>query len=397
MNRKAPTKDYYNILGISKDASSQDISKAYKKLSKQYHPDRNMNKSQEEKELANKMMIDINEANDILSDEHKRQMYDEYGICDGEEHMAGGGQGVDINDLFGMFGGMGNRPPKRNEKQFDISFEELFTGKTVEIKIPGKGDCGSCDGTGSKNKKKSTCLKCNGKGKLQKPIQIGPGQMAIAESECDNCDGTGIKVNNLNKCQTCDGTGKTCITKSIDIKPNHDYSNAFQIKDNGKDLFLIPKLNVDELKSKYNMDFTRETQSHNYDFILKHEIDIRNTCVDYNLLFDHPNGKKYCIKFNKPIISKQFYYVKNLGLPFTKGLFGNLVITFEYKYPESNLKRFELEEYYKTYEPIMPSEEHIMISEYKIIDENYRGRRSNDDDDDHENDGQQFQQQCPVS
>lgn len=373
MNKRTPTKDYYKILEISPNATEKEIKKAYQKLSKLYHPDKTTNKSDEEKQLANELMLKINEAYEILSNKDKKKLYDEKGICDGEDHLSGEYM----------------EKERKTRVKFNISINELFTGvkKTVKIPVKSEGNCKTCDGTGHKNKKKSQCNKCNGKGQLQKPIQIGPGQIAIACFECDNCDGNGINVNNLNKCQSCNGTGKHCIDKEIEIKPNHDISTKFTVKNNNEDISLIPNLNIDELNSEYKMEYADQSVKHKYDLTLNHNIDIRNVCVDnYNLLFNHPNGKKYCIKFNEPIKNDKIYYIKNLGLPFTRGLFGNLLVKFEYKFPTSNYSKNDLVDYYTDYKHVEPTGDHIVLSDYKILDENYRGRISNNDEDDDEDD-----------
>src|SRR6056297_967952 len=192
-------KDYYDILGVDKDASQKEIKKAYRKLAKKYHPDMN-----DGDEKASDKFKEISEAYEILSDPDKRKRYDQYGHSGINEDdfnfddFARGGFGG-FEDIFDMFfgGGMGGRTSRRRRPQrgrdlqykLSISFEEAAFGTKKKITIP----------------RTETCPKCNGNGQIRITQQTPFGQFAQTRT-CDRCGGSGQVVEN--PCSNCQGTGK---------------------------------------------------------------------------------------------------------------------------------------------------------------------------------------------
>lgn len=202
------SKDYYNILGVSKNASPEEIKKAYRKKAVKYHPDKG---GDEEK------FKEANEAYAILSDEQKRSNYDRYGTVDGNPFSGGGsnpfgGFDFDLNDIFSGFGGFGGftnnaQRAQRRKKGGDLrinvklNFHDVRDGKTVKVKYTHKEKCSSCNGVGGKT---STCHRCQGTGKIQNSINNGIfSQMTV--TDCTACNGIGQKVKT--PCNTCNGTG----------------------------------------------------------------------------------------------------------------------------------------------------------------------------------------------
>ncbi|WP_409425828.1 molecular chaperone DnaJ [Pseudoalteromonas sp. RW-H-Ap-1] len=218
-------RDYYEVLGVSKDASERDIKKAYKRLAMKYHPDRTAG----DKELETKFK-EVKEAYEILTDDQKRQMYDQYGHAAFEQggggghggFGGGGGQG-DFGDIFGdvfgdIFGGGGGRRQSRQQRgsdlryNMDLSLEEAVRGKEVEIKVPTWVSCEPCDGSGAKaGSKPKTCTTCHGAGQ----VQMRQGFFAVQQT-CPTCQGQGQIISD--PCNKCHGQGRVEKTKTLSVK-----------------------------------------------------------------------------------------------------------------------------------------------------------------------------------
>ena len=221
-------KDYYELLGVSKSASADDMKKAYRKLAMQYHPDRNPGDKKAEEKFK-----EISHAYDVLSDEQKRAAYDRYGhdaFTQGGMGGAGGGPGgmggfdfsssfADIfEDLFGMSGGGrrqggGNAAAQGSDLRYNmnITLEEAFKGKQETIKITTSVACDSCSGSGGeKGTKPITCSACNGHGR----VRATQGFFTV-ERTCTTCQGLGKVIKD--PCKTCAGTGRTRKEKTLAV------------------------------------------------------------------------------------------------------------------------------------------------------------------------------------
>ena len=217
-------KDYYELLGVDKNDSKDAIKKAYKKLALKYHPDRAPDSKKEEYESKFKEM---SEAYSVLSDDNKKSQYDSHGhsAFDGSGGGAGGfgGGGFDYADIFGdIFGGGGRSSRGRRRKVGEdlqyrviLDFEEAAFGCEKEILIEKNILCSSCDGTGSKDKKLSSCSKCGGRGRILVEHDTPFGRFR-QEGVCDECEGEG-KVPK-NKCSRCSGQGVILERKKTKVK-----------------------------------------------------------------------------------------------------------------------------------------------------------------------------------
>lgn len=221
-------KDYYEILGVEKNADDQTIKKAFRKLAMKYHPDRNPD--DKEAEIRFK---EINEAYEVLSNKEKRSMYDQFGHAgvngNGQGGFGGGFSGFggfeDIfGDIFDMFGGgfssgrRSNRPQKGSDikTQINLTFEEAAFGTNKEIEINRYEECNTCHGTGAKpGTNTKTCTKCNGAGEVRYTQRTPLGQFVNVKT-CDLCHGEGRIVEE--PCKQCQGQGKTRKKKKINIK-----------------------------------------------------------------------------------------------------------------------------------------------------------------------------------
>ena len=217
----AEQKDYYKILGVSKDASDDDIKKAYRKLAMKYHPDRWANGTEEEKKDAEQKFKEISEANEVLSDPQKRQMYDNGGFefnTDGFDpfemfrNMAegfGGGFGGGFGDFFGGGRQRVNRG-SNVEAHVSMTLEEAYFGGKKEVTVTRQKPCVHCNGTGSANGTTSTCPHCNGTGRTVKHIQLSRTSYQTIETTCQHCGGTGKKI--TAPCPHCNGSGLESVT-----------------------------------------------------------------------------------------------------------------------------------------------------------------------------------------
>ncbi|WP_113907359.1 molecular chaperone DnaJ [Aliidiomarina celeris] len=214
--------DYYEVLGVEKNANERDIKKAYKRLAMKYHPDR----TKGDKALEVKFK-EVKEAYEVLVDPQKRQAYDQYGHAAFEQAQGGpggfGGGGADFADIFGdvfgdIFGGGRGRQRSRAQRGSDLrynlelSLEEAVRGKTAELKIPTLASCNDCDGSGAqKGSKAETCDYCHGQGQ----IQMRQGFFAVQQT-CPKCSGRGTVIKD--PCRTCHGEGRVEKTKTLSVK-----------------------------------------------------------------------------------------------------------------------------------------------------------------------------------
>lgn len=232
-------RDYYEVLGVSKSASKDEIKKAYRKLSKKYHPDIN-----KEPDAADKFK-EIAEAYEVLSDDQKKAHYDQFGHTDPNQGFGGnadfGGFGgfEDIfNTFFGGGGGSRRRDPNAPRQGADlqytmmISFEEAAFGKETDIEIPREETCDTCSGSGAKpGTKPETCKHCQGTGQLNIE-QNTPFGRIVNRRACNYCNGTGKEIKN--KCTTCGGSGKVKKRKKIHVKIPAGIDDGQQLRISGQ-------------------------------------------------------------------------------------------------------------------------------------------------------------------
>ncbi len=309
-------RDYYEVLGVSKDADAKEIKKAYRKLAMKYHPDKNPgDKAAEEK------FKEINEAYEVLSDEEKRSTYDRFGH-DGLNGQAGfgGGQGFggfggsggfggfeDIfGDIFGSgFGGFGGsggssrrRGPRRGadiRQSVTIKFEEAAFGKKIKVKINRSEECDECHGSGAKpGTTKKTCPTCHGSGTVQS-VQRTPFGNIASQRTCSTCNGEG-EINE-SPCNKCHGKGSIRKTKTIEVDIPAGIDDGQMIKLSGQgevgekggprgDLYIVVNVQKHEI-------FTRE----GYDVYIEMPIRFTQAALGDKLEVPTLDGK---VSYNLP-------------------------------------------------------------------------------------------------
>ena len=225
-------RDYYEVLGVKKDATAEEIKKAYRKSAMKYHPDRNPgNKEAEEK------FKEVGEAYEVLSDETKRQRYDQFGFAGVDPNFGAGAGGPgygggfggfgdfgDLGDIFGEFFGGGRsrgsaqNAPRRGENvmaRLELTFEEAAFGCEKEVAAQRIENCAACNGTGSADGVIETCQQCRGTGQVR-TVQNFMGMQMQSSTTCPSCNGRGKVIKT--PCNTCKGKGKVRRTKRVKVK-----------------------------------------------------------------------------------------------------------------------------------------------------------------------------------
>lgn len=245
----AEKRDYYEVLGVNRNASESEIKKAYRKVAKKYHPDTNPGNKEAEAKFK-----EASEAYEVLSDPEKKAQYDQFGHAAFEQGAGGfnggfGGfdfNGGDMGDIFGdifgsMFGGGGrgsarqqNRPTQgaHVRARVHVSFEEAVFGTSKKIEITLKDECTSCHGSGAKaGTSPTTCPKCGGRGQIVYTQQSMFGTVQNVQT-CPECHGTGKVIKD--KCPNCHGTGYTSSRKTIEVTVPAGIDNGQSIRIRGK-------------------------------------------------------------------------------------------------------------------------------------------------------------------
>ena len=239
-------RDYYEVLGVEKGASADEIKKAYRKSAMKYHPDRNPGDKEAEEKFK-----ELGEAYEVLSDDDKRARYDQFGFA-GVDPNYGGGAGYgggfggfggfgDFGDIFGEFFGGGSRRgrsqnvPRRGDDigiRLEVTFEEAAFGVEKELTYHRIENCSACNGSGSADGKVETCSQCQGTGQVR-TMQNFMGMQMQSQTTCPSCNGRGKIIKN--PCATC--RGKTKVRKSRTVKAKVpagiDHGQSFRIRGEG--------------------------------------------------------------------------------------------------------------------------------------------------------------------
>lgn len=220
-------RDYYEVLGVEKGASAEEIKKAYRKSAMKYHPDRNPGDK-----VAEEKFKEVGEAYEVLSDDDKRARYDQYGFAGVDPNFNAGGGGFDgfggfggfgdLGDIFGEFFGGGRRStanvPRRGENvgaRLELTFEEAAFGCEKEVSAQRIENCAACSGSGSADGVIETCSQCRGSGQIR-TTQNFMGMAMQSTTTCPQCSGRGKIIKN--PCNTCRGKGKVRRTQKIKVK-----------------------------------------------------------------------------------------------------------------------------------------------------------------------------------
>tara|TARA_Y100000817_G_scaffold151413_1_gene118376 strand:+ start:490 stop:1620 length:1131 start_codon:yes stop_codon:yes gene_type:complete len=340
-------RDYYDVLGVSKSASKDEIKKAYRKLALKYHPDKN-----KDDKAAEEKFKEGSEAYHILSDEKRKSNYDQFGHA---AFQGGGGQGgfgnfdfsssfSDIfEDVFGDFGfgspsqsRRGRRNNRGNDLRYDISIDldDAFNGKEEKISYTTYKKCKTCTGSGAKpGSKPTTCNYCGGQGK----VRSSQGFFTIQQT-CPECSGEGEQINN--PCNNCNGAGKTQSNESVSVKIPKGVDDGTRIRIAGKgeagtkggsngDLYLFISVEPHDIFKRSDENLFYELPISLADAALGSTVEV--PCID---------GGKTKIKIPSGTQSGKQLRLRGKGMPVIKrNLFGDLYIKVVTEVPTSLTKR----------------------------------------------------------
>ena len=368
----AESKDYYSILGVSKDATADDLKRAYRKLAKQYHPD--AQHTEEDKKKAEAKFKEINEAYSVLSDENKRAQYDRFGSNFEQAGFGGSGFGgysnaydfsgfggidFDLEDILGsVFGGGFGSSSKKSQgptrgadirTNMSLKFEEAAFGVKKEISITRNEKCDSCNGSGAKpGSRVITCDKCGGRGKIQMTQNTIMGAFSTVKT-CDKCNGTGKVIET--PCEKCSGKGIVRKSRKIEINvpAGIDDGQAISLRgegDAGKkggpngDLYVVMKVAPHKYFKRNGFDISANVRVPFTKMALGGDITIPT--LEGEMEFNIPEGTTTGTKFR----------VKDQGIPILNGKGrGNLEFTVDVDVPKklTDKQREILIEFAKTF------------------------------------------------
>ncbi|KAJ9298170.1 hypothetical protein DTO271G3_3775 [Paecilomyces variotii] len=343
---------FYDVLGVSPDATESQLKTAYKKGALKYHPDKNGNTP----EAAEKFK-DLSHAYEILSDPQKRQIYDQYG----EEGLEGGagGAGMNAEDLFaqffggggafgGMFGGgMREQGPKKARTihhMHKVSLEDIYRGKISKLALQKSVICPGCDGRGGKEGAVKQCTGCGGSGMKTMMRQMGP-MIQRFQTVCPDCNGEGEIIRERDRCKRCNGK-KTIVERKVlhvhvdkGVKPGH----KIEFRGEGDQIpGALPGDVVFEIEQKPHPRFQRKDD----DLFYHAEIDLLTALAGGTINIEHLDDRwlSVAIAPGEPITPGAIKMIKGQGMPsYRHHDFGNLYIQFDVKFPQGDeLKNLHL-------------------------------------------------------
>jgi len=336
------SKDYYNILGVDKGASDDEIKKAYRKMAMQYHPDKNPDNPEAEAKFK-----DAAEAYDTLSNPEKKSNYDRFGSASGNPFGGGNpfsqqGHGFNMDDIFSQFGDIFgqryNRQPRQTKGsdlriKVSLTIDEILKGTNKKLKYRRQDRCEKCSGQGGTDVK--DCLPCNGVGQ-RTVIQNTPfGQIRTATT-CPDCGGSGKQIKS--KCGDCHGDGTVSKEQTVDVEIPAGVSNDIQLTMNGFGNYTrngLPgnlQIIIEEIKETY---FTRDRNNIN----IEKTISVLDAILGANVKVKTPHGD-LTIAIEPGTEHGKIYRVNGKGIPDVHYGLGDLYVKIYVRIP----KNIELDE-----------------------------------------------------
>jgi DnaJ family protein A protein 2 len=370
----------YDRLNIQPTADDNEIDKAFKKLAKQYHPDRHSSETEEKKQEYTLKFQEIQQAKDILGDKEKRQAYDQVGM---DMLKGGGGGDPDVNAFFHQFQNQfnpfqhmfGGQPQQRQEpkediiKNIDVTLEQLYNEETINVSYKYKCSCVKCNGEGTKDGTPSKCSGCNGTGTHVQIMRMGP-HIVQQQMTCPHCRGRGKMANDTNKCLTCNGSEHIMKERTIQLSLKCNYKtgkkiqyphNGHQLKNDKSDLYLI----INELP--HNL-YKRVDN----DLITTVDLKMFQAAFGFDKTIDYLNGQKLHISHNIKTDYNTVRKIVGKGMKNSNNLYGDLYIRFTFTLPNLYLLDNSIKDNYKTafksFDPQESSnEDQVNINKTKYI------------------------------
>lgn len=334
---------FYEILGVNKNATAEEIKRSYKDLAKKLHPDKNPDNREE----SEKKFKELSEAYQCLSDENKREIYDKHG----KEGLQDRGMDFNeaqfeemMNNMFGMgsfFFGQRNQNHYATElgKKLDITMEDIYNGNRLKVHLPGRLSlCKKCNGYGSANGKDYTCAQCQGMGMVSVLQRMGPGLIQTNQS-CPKCRGKGVSKE-FSKCKICDGSRTQLDPTTIEIDiPNYSMDGTkIKIPNMGHEYYgpnsVRMRSNVILIISELPHKVFKRTNTAKNDLSIEFDINLAEALCGLKRKIVHLDGRELWIEYNKIIDPTELMVVEGEGTFDKKNEKGNLIIKFNIKFPK---------------------------------------------------------------
>ncbi|CAO4363598.1 Protein CBR-DNJ-12 [Caenorhabditis briggsae] len=326
---------YYDVLGVKPDASDSELKKAYRKLALKFHPDKNPDGAEQFKQIS--------QAYEVLSDEKKRQIYDQ----GGEEALQGGGGGgegfhnpFDVFDMFFGGGGRGARGERRVKPtvhNLRVTLDVMYKGCTKKLKISRTANCKQCEGRGGTEGTAKSCSDCQGRGIKIRMIRMGP-MVQQMQSHCDSCNGEGSYFDHKDRCKKCFGK-KQCKEEEIievAIAPGSRDGEKFVFEGKGDEVAGISKpgdfvVVLDEVEHER---FVRKGDN----LIIQHNIELSEALCGFVRTITTLDGRSifYRVLPGEVIAHGDVKVIHNEGMPMRRAPSdrGDLLVQFDVKFPD---------------------------------------------------------------
>ncbi|OMP00706.1 hypothetical protein COLO4_12443 [Corchorus olitorius] len=369
--KKSDNTKYYEVLGVSKSATQDELKKAYKKAAIKNHPDKGGD-PEKFKELAH--------AYEVLNDPEKREIYDQYGEDALKEGMGGGGPSHSPFDIFDTFFGGGGFPgggssrgrrQKRGEDvvhSLKVSLEDLYNGTTKKLSLSRNALCSKCKGKGSKSGASSKCYSCQGTGIKVTTRQIGLGMLQQMQHVCPECRGSGEVISDRDRCPQCKGNKVTQEKKVLEVHIEKGMQHGQKITFEGQADEAPDTVTGDivfVLQSKKHPKFERKFD----DLYVEHNLSLTEALCGFQFALTHLDGRQLLIKSNPGEVIKpgQFKAINDEGMPHHQRPFmkGRLFIHFNVDFPESGA--FSPEKC-RTLETILPMRASKQLADMELDD-----------------------------
>lgn len=340
--------DYYEVLGVEQNASASDLKKAYRKLAMKYHPDRNSEAGAEER------FKEISEAYDILSDDQRRSIYDQYGHEGLQGHGGGGFSGAEdiFSSIFGdFFSGFGsNRRRSRTPRGSDLMIEievdlkDCLKRQERELKIPYDKECGTCDGSGAaKGTRPQTCQMCHGQGQ----VTVGQGIIRMTQT-CPTCRGRGQVIKK--RCKSCKGSGKEQEEKTLKIHIPAGIEHGNRLRIAGKGEAAPPGGEPGDLHVRVYVQNTTGFQREGETLAREFKIDMLTACLGDELTLQGID-QELSVKIPSGTQPDDLIRIQGAGMSRLnkEGIRGDLILQISVEIPQklSDEQRSHLEEFRK--------------------------------------------------
>ncbi|XP_076358209.1 dnaJ homolog subfamily A member 2-like isoform X1 [Tachypleus tridentatus] len=364
----------YDLLGVSPNASDSEIKKAYRRLAKEYHPDKNPQEGERFKEISF--------AYEVLSDSKKRQIYDNYGIKGLQEghhtdgfsddifsHLFGGG-------LFGAMGmGFGGGGRRRKQKGDDtihplkVSLEDLYNGKTAKLQLSKNVICSTCNGEGGRHGSSQTCRGCHGQGIKLTVRQLGPGMVQQMRSVCPDCRGEGEVIKDKDRCKVCRGNKIVNEKKILEVHVDKGMRDGQKIQFRGEGdqkPGMEPGDVVIVLQEKPHSHFQRNGN----DLYMNYKVNLTESLCGFCIAIKHLDGRDLIIRHPPGEVVKPdtIKGIQGEGMPIYRDPFekGNLYIKLDVEFPPDH---FIEEEKLKLLEKLLPKRPPCHIPQGEHVEE----------------------------